>query len=419
MKEVYASLDFGSSTLKLVVAEVINEDFHILYAKKVPSHGIEKGIIVDPEAAKEDLKVLIEDANEDLKAPITKVLLNIPANQCHIYASSGSSKKLTEDKIITSNDILKALKEAAKIDKGKDEQVATYIPVKYKYDSVEAEKIPVGKKASTVIVDALIITSAKSVFYPYLRVVEGSGLEVIEVCINSYAGAKEAFDEASLFNGAVLIDIGNDTSTISFFENGFLQYIRVINSGSADLSRRIAAKWSITESKADLYKIKYGSCKVEATDQDIVAVVENEDTKMTYRKSDLAMVLIEGVEVLMGKIADKLKKVGSLEDKKIHIIGGGGELPGIEEVASRVLGVPVETYRPQKIGVRDMSYVNNLGMIYFLLDRKIIFDDMGYSVDMPDTSNTVSLRLKGLTKTQSENKIKSLVTKLTAEDDEE
>ena len=47
MNEIYAVLDIGSATIELLVGEVVNSNLHVLFAKKVPSHGVKKGIVED------------------------------------------------------------------------------------------------------------------------------------------------------------------------------------------------------------------------------------------------------------------------------------------------------------------------------------------------------------------------------------
>ncbi len=47
MNEVYAVLDIGSASIELLVGEIINSNLHVLFSKKVPSHGVKKGIIED------------------------------------------------------------------------------------------------------------------------------------------------------------------------------------------------------------------------------------------------------------------------------------------------------------------------------------------------------------------------------------
>ena len=45
MKEIISSLDIGSSTMKLVVGEVYNNEVNVLAVSDVKSKGIKKGII--------------------------------------------------------------------------------------------------------------------------------------------------------------------------------------------------------------------------------------------------------------------------------------------------------------------------------------------------------------------------------------
>ncbi len=423
MKDIYASLDIGSSTIKLIVAEVINSNIHILFSKMIPSHGVKQGIIIDEEAAKNDIKLIISQAKDYLHADIERVLLSIPANQCSLYSSVGTSQILSVDHLIVENDILKALKKANRFEKQKTEAIVSTIPVKYTYDKVETDKIPLGKKALTLKVDTLVITSAKKVLYPYIRVTEGAGLEIIDICINAYAGAKEAFDEASLLDGAILIDIGHQNSTISYFEDGFLKYITVAKKGSYNLTRMIANDWKITLDRAELYKVKYGSCKLDEKDQDIVHTTDNGNELIHHRKYDLSKVLIDGVKEVAEVIKEKLDVIKNLPEKEIVIVGGGGELEGIETIFSEVLGCKVRVYRPQAIGAREMAYVSNLGLIYYLLDRSHVYGQMPSSIVLPEASNTIALRLKGLTKsqtqTQNDNKLKKMIDRFIVEDEEE
>ena len=49
MKEIISSLDIGSSTVKLVVGEVYNNEVNVLSVSEVKSKGVKKGLIVNPE----------------------------------------------------------------------------------------------------------------------------------------------------------------------------------------------------------------------------------------------------------------------------------------------------------------------------------------------------------------------------------
>lgn len=98
---------------------------------------------------------------------------------------------------------------------------------------------------------------------------------------------------------------------------------------------------------------------------------------------------------------EKLKKIAVIDSAGKYetlIVGGGGELEMIDTIASEVLECPVRVYRPQTIGARDMSLVGTIGMIYYLMERNKIVGNYTPSLVLPDISNTMSVRFKGLLK---------------------
>ncbi len=69
----------------------------------------------------------------------------------------------------------------------------------------------------------------------------------------------------------------------------------------------------------------------------------------------------------------------------------------LDKVAGRVLEGPV-VYRPDIIGIRDMAFVSSVGMIFYMSDRAKYLGPYETSVVLPDISNTMAVRFKGLTK---------------------
>jgi cell division protein FtsA len=266
-------------------------------------------------------------------------------------------------------------------------------------------------KSASLKVESLIITTKKDYFYDYVMAVEKSGVEVLEVTINSFACAKEAFDEVYLQEGAILIDVGFKNSTISFFEDGYLKYIAQANVGGYDLTRKIASSWKIKLDKAEVYKVKYGTCDVNIGDEDVIHTMKINDQEVRYTQKNLAKELDEGVREIMEVIKTKIDVINDGRNYETIIVGGGGELPMIDKVASDVLGCVVRSYRPETIGARDMAFVSCLGMMYYLNDRNLLLGKLEPSVVLPDVTNTMSVRFKGLTKINDEKRNGSKLSK--------
>lgn len=398
MKDIYAVLDIGSATLKLVVAEIYNINVNVLFVKAIPSHGVKKGIIEDDRILINDIRKLIGEAESFLETKITSVALTIPTIKAKLYQSD-SSISLSDNGTISQDDIVRVLRLSSKFKRSKDEEVVSVIPVRYHSDKGATIEAPIGETSRNLIVDSLVITTNKDILYPYIAVVEKCGIEVLDITINAIACAKEAFDAVYLQEGALLIDMGYKTSTVSFYKDGYLQYLTVCQVGGYDFTRKIAQNMQISMSQAETYKIKYGSLDITQGQNDIIHTTFVDDKKYDYTQQDLADLLNETAHEVMAKIKEKISVIDDVNKYETLIVGGGGELEMLDNIASEVLDCPVRIYRPDTIGARGMSLVPAIGMVYYLMERNNIVGKYTPSLVLPDISNTMAVRFKGLTKT--------------------
>lgn len=401
MKNIYAVLDIGSATVKLLVGEVVSANINVLFSKKITSHGVKKSKIEDMNIVVSEIKQLVNSATEVLGVAIEKVAVCIPSYQARIYQSDGITKVNSPSDEITSDDIIRALKLSQRFSRDDNEEIISTIPTGFQLDTRVTTDIPIGQKSASLKAESLIITTKKKLLYSYIMAVEKAGLQVLDITIDAFACAKEAFDAVYLQEGAILIDIGYKTSTVSFFEGGYLKYIAQASVGGYDLTRKIANEWQIPMDKAEVYKVKYGTCDLNIGDEDIIHVNKDANSEVHYTQKDLSQVLNEAVEEIMEVIKTKIDVINDGRSYETIIVGGGGELPDIDKVANRVLESVVRTYRPDTIGARDMSYVSCLGMLYYLNDRSRLLGGLEPSLVLPDISSTVGIRFKGLTKSKS------------------
>ena len=393
MNEVYAVLDIGSASIELLVGEIINSNLHVLFSKKVPSHGVKKGIIEDENLLVNDIKGVVQEANDFLDGEIKAVGLTIPTIRSKLYQSNSSVSLSDHDKI-SKDDIVRGLKLSTKFKKSHEEEVVCVIPVRFNGDFGISQVPPIGEASRNLIIDTLIITSQKQILYPYIMAVEKAGLEIMDICINAFACAKEAFDAVYLQEGALIIDMGYKTSTISFYKDGYLKY----SVGGYNLTRAIAQHLQISMNQAETYKVKYGSLDYTVGQEDIIHTTELPDGRKDYTQKDFAGILEEAAVDMLNVIKEKMGVIDNGQHYETLIVGGGGELELLDKVAGRVLEGPVRVYRPDIIGIRDMAFVSSVGMIFYMSDRAKYLGPYETSVVLPDISNTMAVRFKGLTK---------------------
>lgn len=419
MRDIYAVLDIGSSTVKLVVGEVVNGSICVLFAKKIASQGVKKGIIENANRVIEDVKSLLEDASSMLNSTIERVALCIPSNYTRLYKSEGIVS--IDSYEISREDVVEALKKSKNFNRDEKEEVITVMPIKYYLDDKVCEDLPIGQNANTLKVESLIITTRKNLLYSYIGTVEKAGAQVIEITVDTYANAKETLNSVYLQEGVILLDIGHEESTVSFFEDGYLKFISNIKAGGMDITKKISSEWLISLEKAEKYKIRYGCCVSD--EDDLIHTTKKGEQIYHYTQKDLTSTIVESVEELMALVKNKIELINNGRTYETIIIGGGAELPMIENIASNILGTSVRVYRPDTVGARETQFVSCLGMIYYLNDRSKIIGGYDPSVVMSDVSNTMSYRLKGLTVNKTndsvkKNKISKVLDSIFGEDKE-
>ena len=91
MRKIIASLDIGSSLIKLVVGEFTKNKFNILLAINTESQGIKNGFIVNQESFNEVIVDLFKKAHELLGVEVKKVIVNVPIYNAKYELVEGST----------------------------------------------------------------------------------------------------------------------------------------------------------------------------------------------------------------------------------------------------------------------------------------------------------------------------------------
>lgn len=101
----FTGLDIGTSSIKVLVAEHINDEINVIGVSNAKSAGVKDGIIVDIEAAAAAIKTAIAQAEEKAGISIKVVNVGLPANLLQIEPSQGMIPVTNDAKEITDIDV--------------------------------------------------------------------------------------------------------------------------------------------------------------------------------------------------------------------------------------------------------------------------------------------------------------------------
>ena len=105
MRRILSSLDIGTNTVKLIVAEIINDKINILCAVSEESKGIKKGLIQNEEDVIFSIKKALKKAEDTIGLKIKKVILSVPEYGLKVTNGIGVNTINNEDNIVTNKDI--------------------------------------------------------------------------------------------------------------------------------------------------------------------------------------------------------------------------------------------------------------------------------------------------------------------------
>ena len=102
-QDIYISLDIGSSTIKVLIGDMSNNQLRVIGVGSVKSNGIRKSTIVDIEATVQSIKKAVEQAERMTNIKVERVVLGVPANQVAlqpvkgVVAVNGGNREITDD----------------------------------------------------------------------------------------------------------------------------------------------------------------------------------------------------------------------------------------------------------------------------------------------------------------------------------
>ena len=384
MKKIYTSIDIGSDTIKFVVAEKHKNGVNVLAAHEEKSKGIRKGLIVDPNLAINAIKDGIKELKKALGINIEKVIVNIPDYNSKFMFVTSEMNITNEDGIISTEDVNKIIKSAvySKIDN--DYELITVIPLTFIVDNNPVQK-PVGKLGKKLGIKGIMITAPKKNIYSVLSVMEGAGLEVVDITISGLGDYFEVRNEDLDKKIGAIINIGHETTNVSIFNRGKIMNTETIQLGGINVDKDLAYMFNISVFDARVIKEKFASAHKRFIALNDVYEIKN--TAGEY----ISLNQIEVTGIVMDRIIEILdlarKQILLLTKQNISYIvitGGLTEIRAFKNLVHEIFGKSVIIYTEDTLGIRNNKYITSVGMIKYYIDK---MDVRGKEYSMIDEDN--------------------------------
>ena len=374
MKHIYTSVDIGTDTTKVVVAELYKGKLNLLAASSIKSNGIKKGLITNVEEASCTLKTAINEVEDMLGISIKKVLVNVPSYFAEFVKVEGEIK--IDSSVIDGRHISKVIETAVR-SSNFSKEIVSVTPIDFSVDGQSGVIDPKGIMGDVLKVRAVVSLVPKKNIYSVVSLIDSIGLEVIDISLGGI-GDINAFKNKDIDSKlGALVNIGYDTTSVSVYNKGIIIKNSIIGMGGRNIDNDLSYMYKVSLDDANVIKEKFALAhKANANKVEFFEIGDNKINQ--FEASDIVMSRIEEILTLAKK------EISILANRKMEyviITGGVSNMSGFYDVAKDVFDKDVSIGNVNMIGIRNNKYSSAVGNIVYYINRLRLLGDNSTMVD--------------------------------------
>ena len=353
--------------MKFVVGEIYNNKVYVLASHCISSKGIKKGLVVEPNLVINTIKDGIQEINGMLGIEVKKVIVNIPDYNAKFTPVSG---KVEINGKVTADDINKVVKDSIYNRLDKDYELVTVVDSDYIIDGNAGISKPVGKSGQKLEIKGIMVSTPKKNVYSVLSVVEGAGLEVVDITVSGLADYYEVRNNNLDNKVGVVINLGPEKTSVSIFDHGKLINNETLQIGGINVEKDIAYVFGVSIFDGRTLKEKFASshrrfCQLS----DIYEVKNTIGEIIKLNQLEVSEVVMSRMLEIMNLCKKQIRMLINQDIGYIVLTGGLTEIKSFKNLAYEVFGKDVIIYSMTTLGVRDNKYCTALGMIKYFSSK--------------------------------------------------
>ncbi len=349
-----AALDIGCSKITCLIARSDGtgpRGFRVLGSGRQQARGFKGGTITDMDALERAIRLAVEDAEREAGEPISEVILGITGPKLVCTLTSGTFD--TGGREITAKDVRRLHSLTLNRFQPRGAQILSAWPVVYSVDAASGVRQPVGMTGRELSVRTAIVTAPRAIVKNLTDCVQRAHLGISALIPSAIASGAGTLVEDEITNGAVCIDMGAGVTAVSVFLHGAPAWLGLVPAGGAHVTADIAQGLGTTFPAAERLKVAYGTANLDGPGlaERIEAPRLGDDGRLHATKverAEIARIIAPRIEETFELVRQAMdaSDVRKVLPHRFVLTGGASQLPGVRDVASRILGAPVRLGRP-------------------------------------------------------------------------
>ena len=367
---VIAILDVGTSKIACLVLRFEASDrapvadgvgpmagqssFKVIGVATTRSRGVRFGEVDAMQETERAIRTAVQAAQKSANVRVDHVIACFSGARPESFGFAGESE--VEGPSVTDADIGRVLAACEGPDIGAGREVLHAQPINFALDHRSGLADPRGQVGQRLASDLHLLAVDASAVETLLHCIRRCDLECAGLASSAYVSGIASLVEDEQELGAACIDMGGGATGLSVFIRKHMIYADCVRMGGDHVTADISMGLQVPMAVAERIKTLHGG--VVATGMDDREPIEIggdtgdwERDRRTVSRTELIGIMRPRVEEILEEVRARLDAAGfdHLPSRSIVLTGGGSLIPGLDGLASRILGQKVRLGRPLRV----------------------------------------------------------------------
>lgn len=339
------------------------------------SRGVRFGEITAMAETELAIRTALQAAQKKANTRVDHVIACFSGSTPQSFALKG--KVDIEGHTVTEQDVSRVLSACDVPDLGEGREVLHAQPVNFTLDQRRGLSDPRGQVGDALSTDIHMVTINAATIHNLSHCIKRCDLELAGVANSAYVSGISSLVEDEQELGAACIDLGGGSAGISVFLKKHMIYCDSVRIGGDHVTSDISMGLSIPTSVAERIKTFYGGVVATGVDdREMIPIYGDtgdwDRDRRSVTRAELIGIIRPRVEEILEEVRARLDKIGfeNMPGRSIVLTGGGSQIPGLDGLASRILGQQVRLGRPLRVSglpqaATGAGFASAVGMCLF------------------------------------------------------
>ncbi len=336
-------LDLGSTSTRVVICALEEDTLRFLGYGEAPVQAWNRSRLADQEALAQSIRFALAEAEVRAQAAPESAVIGLGG--CVTGVNSRGLYEFGRKRDIEPGDLRYAVELAARVRLEEDRQVLQICPQDFTLDGRAGYRNPKGILCARLEANVHVVTASIQDHQGIISAVHQAHLAVDESIFEGIAAAYAAVLPEDRARGVALIDVGAQSTHLAVYDGDALLLATAIPLAADHFTRDVAWLLKVNYEDAENLKREYGCAITGAvSDTSLIEIPSAEGRGMREApRSQLNEILEARAEEIFERVYGEILRVGMEKSllEGVVLTGGGALLPGMCDIAERVLNCQV------------------------------------------------------------------------------